>query len=84
MAFNYSSCVLFPETFIHGHQYQGKSREEAERLFLEVEVDPEERAVLEQDMQRAVDRQIREEKERAGKEEDSETDWVDISDLESD
>ena len=83
MAFNYSSCVLFPETFIHGHQYRGKSREEAERFFMEVEVDLEERAGLEQDFREAVDRKIREEKERAGKEEDSETDWVDHSDMES-
>ena len=50
---------------------------------MEVEVDPEERAGLFQDVREAVDRKIREEKENGGKEEDSETDWVDHSDLES-
>ena len=83
MDYDYSTCVLFPETFIHNHQNQGKSRAEAERSFMEVEVDPEERAGLFQDVREAVDRKIREEKENGGKEEDSETDWVDHSDLES-
>ena len=101
MAFTYSTCVLFPETFIHNHQVycslimflstkliftqnQGKSRAEAERAFMEVEVDLEERAGLDQEVREAVDRKIREEEEKAGKDEDSGTDWVDHSDLESD
>ena len=46
-------------------------------------MDLEERASLAQDVREAVDRKIREEKENAGKEEDSGTDWVDHSDLES-
>ena len=45
MAFVYASCVLFPETFIHQHQLQGKSREEAEVAFMEVAVDAEEKKV---------------------------------------
>ena len=47
-------------------------------------MDLEEQAVLDQDVKEAVDRKIREEKENAGKEEDSGTYWVDHSDLESD
>ena len=50
---------------------------------MEVEVDLEERAGLDQDVKEAVDRKIREEEENAGKE-DSGTYWVDHSDLESD
>ena len=50
---------------------------------MEVEVDLEERAGLDQDFREAVDRKIREEEENAGKDEDSGTDWVDHSDLES-
>ena len=50
---------------------------------MEVEVDLEERAGLDQDVKEAVDRKIREERENAGKEEDSGTHWVDHSDLES-
>ena len=46
MAFVYASCVLFPETFIHQHQLQGKNREEAEVAFMEVAVDAEEKKVL--------------------------------------
>ena len=49
---------------------------------MEVEVDLEERAALDQDVREDVDRKIREEKENAGKEKDSGTDWVDHSDLE--
>ena len=50
---------------------------------MEVEVDVEERAVLDQDVREAVDRKEREEEERAGRDEDSGDDWVDHSDLES-
>ena len=50
---------------------------------MEVEVDVEERAGLDQDVREAVDRKIREEEERAGEDEDSGTEWVDHSDLES-
>ena len=46
MVFVYVSCVLFPETFIHQHQLQGKNREQAEVAFMEVEVGAEERKVL--------------------------------------
>ena len=45
MAFVYASYVLFPETFIHQHQLQGKSREEAAVAFMEVAVDAEEKKV---------------------------------------
>ena len=40
---------------------------------------------MDQDIQEAVDRKIREEKEQEGKEEEeeSETDWVNHSDIES-
>ena len=59
--FEYATCVLFPETFIYQHQVwpdsssgmfnptsqvQGKTREEAEMLFLEMAVDAEERVGL--------------------------------------
>ena len=49
---------------------------------MEIEIDLEERAGLDQEFQEAVDRKMREEKENAGKEKDSGTDWVDHSDLE--
>merc|ERR1719342_1640650 len=52
-AFVYTNCVLFPETFIHQHETQGKSREEAEQAFMEVAVDAEERQGLEQEIQEA-------------------------------
>ena len=43
---------------------------------MEVEVDVEERAGLDQDVWEAVDRKIREEEERAGEDEDSGTEWT--------
>ena len=52
---------------------------------MEIEIDLEERAGLDQEFQEAVDRKMREEKENAGKKKDkkdSGTDWVDHSDLE--
>ena len=75
-AFVYTSCVLFPETFIHQHQFQGKSREEAEQAFMEVAVDVEERQGLSQEIQEAVRRNRSEEGDRSGDE------WVDHSDME--
>ena len=76
-AFVYPSCVLLPETFIHQHQFQGKSREEAEQAFMEVAVDVEERQGLSQEIQEAVRRNRREEAgDRSGDE------WVDHSDME--
>jgi len=79
-AFVYTNCVLFPETFIHQHETQGKSREEAEQAFMEVAVDAEERQGLEQEIQEAVKRNRKEEEERSG--EDSGDEWVDHSDME--
>ena len=49
-------------------------------------MDLEEQACLAQDVEEAVERKIREEKEKGGmveEEEDGGTDWVDHSDLES-
>merc|ERR1719308_17723 len=66
-AFVYTNCVLFPETFIHQHQNQGKSREEAEQAFMEVAVDAEERQGLQQEIQEAVRRNRKQEEEGSGK-----------------
>lgn len=77
-AFVYTSCVLFPETFIHQHQVQGKSREEAEQAFMEVAVDVEERKGLNQEIKEAAVRNRRESDEDSGDE------WVDHSDMEDD
>eukprot|EP00092_Neocalanus_flemingeri_P007418 GFUD01008011.1.p1 GENE.GFUD01008011.1~~GFUD01008011.1.p1 ORF type:complete len:2535 (+),score=676.26 GFUD01008011.1:509-8113(+) len=77
-AFVYTSCVLFPETFIHQHQVQGKSREEAEQAFMEVAVDVEERKGLNQEIKEAAVRN------RRDSEEDSGDEWVDHSDMEED
>ena len=75
-AFVYTSCVLFPETFIHQHQVQGKSREEAEQAFMEVAVDVEERKGLNQEIKEAAVRNGRDSDEDSGDE------WVDHSDME--
>jgi len=77
-AFVYTSCVLFPETFIHQHQVQGKSREEAEQAFMEVAVDVEERKGLNQEIKEAAVRN------RKDSDEDSGDEWVDHSDMEDD
>jgi len=77
-AFLYANCVLFPETFIHQHQVQGKSREEAEQAFMEVAVDIEERKALNQEIKEAAVENRRE------TEEDSGDEWVDHSDMEED
>ena len=52
---------------------------------MEVEVDLEEQACLAQDVEEAVERKMREEKEKGGmvEEENGGTDWVDHSALES-
>ena len=60
MAFVYASCVLFPETFIHQHQLQGKNREEAEVAFMEVAVDAEEKKVLNKEIQDEAKRRMEE------------------------
>jgi len=78
-AFVYTSCVLFPETFIHQHQCQGKSREEAERAFMEVAVDLEERMGLSLEIREAA-AASRKRVEGAGGE-DSGDEWVDHSDI---
>ena len=73
-AFLYASCVLFPETYIHQHQAQGKSREEAEKALVNVAVGVEERKALNEEMaQAAVNNRM---------EEDSTDEWVDDSDME--
>ena len=77
-AFVYTSCVLFPETFIHYHILQGKSREEAELAFLKIEIDEEERKGLIGEIEGAMDINRRE------IEEDSGNEWVDHSDMEED
>jgi len=77
-AFLYANCVLFPETFIHQHQAQGKSREEAEQAFMEVAVDVEERKALNQEIREAAVMN------RRDTEEDSGDEWVDHSDMEDD
>jgi len=77
-AFVYTSCVLFPETFIHQHQVQGKSREEAEQAFMEVAVDVEERKGLNQEIKEAAVQN------RRDNDEDSGDEWVDHSDMEDD
>ena len=40
MGFVYSTCVLFPGTFIHKHQTMCKSRKEAEQAFMENVINP--------------------------------------------
>merc|ERR1712042_335874 len=75
-AFVYTNCVLFPETFIHQHETQGKSREEAEQAFMEVAVDVEERKALNQEIKEAAVIN------RTETEEDSGDEWVDHSDME--
>jgi len=71
--FVYATCVLFPETFIHQHQVQGKTREEAEVAFMEMAVDAEERVNLTKEIQEAARRRM-----DAG---DSGDELVDHSDL---
>ena len=75
-AYIYSYCVLFPETFIHQLQEQGRSREEAESAFTKVELDSGE--------MEGLTREIRENAAKRSEEngEDSEDLWVDHSDVE--
>merc|ERR1712112_772038 len=54
MAFVYASCVLFPETFIHQHQLQGKNREEAEMAFMEMALDEDEKINLVKEIKEAA------------------------------
>ena len=83
IAFAYSSFVLFPETFLHLHQARGgKTRQLAEQSFMEVVADHEERLCLEQDINEAAERMLREKEE--GRDPDSEEEWIDHSDLEDD
>ena len=75
--FTYASTVLFPETFIHQQEVMmGKSREEAEAIFLQVEVGEEEREALRREIKESAKRQEEEE------EKDFEEEWVDHSDIE--
>ena len=74
--FTYASTVLFPETFIHQQEVMmGKSRDEAEVIFSQVEVEEEEREALRREIKEAAKRQEEEE------EKDFE-EWVDHSDIE--
>ena len=75
--FTYASTVLFPETFIHQQEVMmGKSRAEAEVIFLQVdEVEEEEREALRREIKEAAKRKEEEEK-------DFEEEWVDHSDIE--
>ena len=75
--FTYASTVLFPETFIHQQEVMmGKSREEAEAIFLQDEVEEEEREALRREIKEAAKKQEDEE------EKDFEEEWVDHSDIE--
>lgn len=74
-AFVYASCVLFPETFIHQHQVQGKTREEAEMAFMEMALDEDEKIDLVKEIKEAAS------KRRLDDKDEGDT-WVDHSDLE--
>ena len=79
IAFDYSSYVLFPETFLHLHQTRGgKTLQTAEQFFMEVVSDYEERLCLEREIEEAAERKKREKEERGDV--DSEDDWVEDSD----
>lgn len=79
IACDYSSYVLFPETFLHLHQTRGeKTRQTAEQCYMEVVSDHEERLCLERDIEEAAERMKREKEERGDV--DSEDEWVDDSD----
>jgi len=81
IAFVYTSCVLFPETFIHQLEMSGKNREEAELSFMEVAVDLEERQGLNQEIQENILRN-RKRREEEGEGLASGDEWVDHSDME--
>ena len=55
-----------------------------QRLYSSLQVDLEEQAGFAQDVKEAVDRKLQEEKEKGEEEEDSGSEWVNHSDLESD
>merc|ERR1719192_1085151 len=63
LALDYSSVVLFPETFIHWHMSQGKTRENAEAEFLQGVVSDEETMDFEEEVERRI--KEREEEEAA-------------------
>lgn len=75
--FVYSSCILFPETFIHYLQERGlPNYTEAEEAFLYSPVDEEERASL--------DKEIEEGAKDMVVEDESSDEWLEESDIESD
>ena len=80
--FTYASTVLFPETFIHQQEVMmGKSRAEAEVIFLQaIEVEEEEREALRREIKEAAKK--RQEEEEEEEERDYEEEWVDHSDIE--
>lgn len=76
VGFLYTSCVLFPETCILHQQTVGKSRKEAEKYFLKIKLEDDERLTLKKQIQEAVNVNLNKVNES------SEDDWVDISDME--
>jgi hypothetical protein len=68
MGFVYSTCVLFPGTFIYKHQTIGKSRKEAEQAFMENVIDPEEREAFFREIEEAVAKRLQEVESDSGDE----------------
>ena len=84
-AFHYASLVLFPETFIHHQEKVCKTREEAEKFYLESGKDEEydEMVALKAEVKAAARRKEQEEKAANRKENGKEeNEWVDHSDCE--
>lgn len=71
--FLYCSCVLLPETMIYLLEQQGGSRQEAERAFLRVEDDLQERRGLQEEIKEAAKKWQEDQK--------VEEDWIDHSDI---
>ena len=89
VGFTYASTVLFPETFIHQQEALGYSRDEAEALFLQVEIEEDEREALRREIKEAakelekeaLKREIKEAAMRYKSDKRYEEEWVDHSDL---
>ena len=89
VGFTYATAVLFPETFIHQQEASGYSREEAEALFLQVDIEEDEREALRREIKEAakeiekeaLKREIKEAAMRHKSDKRYEEEWVDHSDL---
>ena len=89
VGFTYATAVLFPETFIHQQEALGYSRDEAEALFLQVDIEEDEREALRREIKEAakelekeaLKREIKEAAMRYKSDKRYEEDWVDHSDL---